>query len=36
MNTDSSVVYINTDDIYEDMAEGVETRFDSSNYKLDR
>ena len=36
MNTDSSIVYINTDDIYKDMAEGVETRFDTSNYKLKR
>ena len=36
MNTDSSIVYINTDDIYKDMAEGVETRFDTSNYKLER
>ena len=36
MNTDSSIVYINTDDIYKDIEEGVETRFDTSNYKLER
>ena len=28
--------YINADDIYEDIAEDVETRFDTSNYKLNR
>ena len=32
MNTDNFIVYIKTDDIAED----VETRFDTSNYKLDR
>ena len=30
------VVYIKTDDIYKDIAEDVETRFDTSNYELDR
>ena len=30
------IVYIKTDDIYKDIAEDVETRFDSSNYELDR
>ena len=25
-----------TDDIYKDIAEGIETRFDTSNYELDR
>ena len=30
------IVYIKTDDIYKDIAEEVETRFDTSNYKLDR
>ena len=29
-------VYIKTDDIYKDIAEEVETRFDISNYELDR
>ena len=28
--------YINTDDIYEDIAKDVEIRFDTSNYELDR
>ena len=36
MDTDSLIVYITTDDIYEDIAENVETRFDTSNYELDR
>ena len=30
------IVYIKTDDIYKDIAEDVETRFDTSNYELDR
>ena len=29
------IVYIKTDDIYEDIAENVETRFDTSNYELE-
>ena len=32
----SFIVYIKTDDIYKDIAEDVETRFDTSNYELDR
>ena len=36
MNTDSFIVYIKTDDIYKDTAEDVETRVNTSNYKLDR
>ena len=36
METDSFIVYIETDDIYKDFAEDVETRFDASNYELDR
>ena len=36
MDTSSFIVYIKTDDIYQDIAEDVETRFDSSNYELDR
>ena len=36
MNTDSFTVYIETHDIYKDNAEDVATRFDTSNYKLDR
>ena len=36
MDTDSFIVYIKTDDICKDIAEDVETRFDTSNYELDR
>ena len=36
MDTDSFIRYINTDDIYKDIAEDVETRFDTSNYELDK
>ena len=32
----SFIVYIKIDDIYKDIAEDVETRFDNSNYELDR
>ena len=33
---DSFIVYIKRDDIYKDIEEDVETRFDTSNYELDR
>ena len=36
MDRDSFIIYIKTEDIYKDIAEIVETRFDTSNYKLDR
>ena len=36
MDTDSSIVYIKTEDIYSDIAKDVETRFGTSNYELDR
>ena len=36
MDTDSCIVYIKTDDMYKDIAEDVETRFDTSKYELDR
>ena len=36
MDTDSFIVYIKTDGIYKDILESVETRFDTSNYELDR
>ena len=36
INTDSFIVYIKTDDIYKDISKDVETRFDTSNYELDR
>ena len=35
MDTDSFIVYIKADDIYRDIAEDVETRFDTSNYELE-
>ena len=35
MDTDSLIVYIKTDDIFKDIAEDVETRFDTSNYELE-
>ena len=34
--SDSFVVSIKTDDIYKTIAGDVETRFDTSNYALDR
>ena len=36
MDTDSFIVWIKTDNIYKDIAEDVEPRFDTSNYELDR
>ena len=36
LDIDSFIVYIKTDDIYKDNAAGVETRYDTSNYELDR
>ena len=36
MDRVSFIVYIKTDDLYKDIAEDVETRFDTSNYELGR
>ena len=36
IDTDSFVIYIKTDDIYKDIAEDVETRFNTSNYESER
>ena len=36
MDNECFIVYIKTDDVYKDTAEDVETRFDISNYELDR
>ena len=36
MDTDSFIVHVNADDIYKDIAEDVKTRFDTSNFGLDR
>ena len=35
MDIDSFLAYIKIDDIYKDIAEYVETRFDTLNYELD-
>ena len=35
MDIDSFIAYIKTTDIYKDIAD-VETRFDTSNYELDK
>ena len=35
-NRNCLIVYIKTDDVCKDIAEDVETRFDTSNYELDR
>ena len=35
MDTDSYIVYIKTEDVYIDIAEDVEIRFDTSNHELD-
>ena len=36
MDRDSFIIYIKTEDIYKDIVGIVETRFDTSNYELDR
>ena len=36
MDTDTFIVHVKTDDIYKDIAEDVETRFDTSNFEIDR
>ena len=36
MDTDTFIVYIKTEDIQKDIGEDVETRFDTSNYEVDR
>ena len=33
MDTDTFIVYMKTDDIYKDIAEDVETRFNTSNHE---
>ena len=35
LDTNSLIVYVKTDSICKDIAEDVETRFDTSNYELD-
>ena len=36
MDTDSFIIYIKTEDFYKDIADDVEKRFDTSDYKVDR
>ena len=36
MDTDSSIINIKTEDFYEDIANDVEKRFDTSNYEVNR
>ena len=36
MDTDSFIVHVKTDDIYKDIAKDVETRFNTSNFEIDR
>ena len=36
IDTDSFILFIKKDAILKDITEGVETRFDTSNYELDR
>ena len=36
MDTNSLIVYIKKEDIYVDIAKDVKTRFDNSNYELDK
>ena len=36
MDTDSFIVYMKTEHIYSEIAEDIKTRFNTSNYELDR
>ena len=36
MDIDSFIVHVKTDDVYKDIVEDVETRFDTSNFEIDR
>ena len=36
MDTDSLITHVKSEDIYKDIAEDVERRFDTSNYEIDR
>ena len=36
MDTESFIVYIKTEEMYVDIAKDVETRFDTSNYELEK
>ena len=36
MDTDSCIVHVKTEDIHKEIAKDVETRFDTSNFELER
>ena len=36
IDTESFIVYVKTNDIFKDIAQDVETRFDTSNFEVDR
>ena len=36
MDTDSFIMHIKTEDVYKDIADDVEERFDTSNYEINR
>ena len=36
MDTDSFIIHIKTEDVYEDIENDFETRFDTSNYEINR
>ena len=36
MNTDKFIIYIKTEDVYEDIADDVEKGFDTSSYEVNR
>ena len=36
MDTDSFIVHVKTDDVYKDIVENVETRFETSNFEIYR
>ena len=36
MDTDGFIIYIKTEDVYKDIANDVEKRFDTSNYEVDK
>ena len=36
MDTDSFILHVKTDNIYKDISEDVKTRYDTSNYELDK
>ena len=36
MDTDSFIIHVKTEKVYEDIADHVEKRFDTSNYEINR